>query len=71
MADKGVYVGMLYIGAIIEHSAFHTYVEQSKAANPVTGGDWGPPVNPSHLAQLLWNMHKGKGEAEARYPMDG
>jgi len=71
MADKGVYVGMLYIGAIIENSAFHTYVEQSKAANPVTGRDWGPAVNPSHLAQLLWNMHNAKGEAEAEYPVYG
>ena len=24
VADKGVYVGMLYVGAIIEDSAFHT-----------------------------------------------
>jgi short-subunit dehydrogenase len=69
MADKGVYVGMLYIGAIIENSAFHTYIEQSKTANPVTGRDWGPTVNPAHLAQMLWNMHQAKGQAEAKYPV--
>jgi len=69
MAGKGVYVGMLYIGTIIENSAFHTYIEQSKTANPVTGRDWGPTVSPAHLAQLLWNMHKAKGEAEAKYPV--
>jgi short-subunit dehydrogenase len=69
VAGKGVYVGMLYIGAIIENSAFHTYIEQSKTANPVTGRDWGPAVNPAHLAQMLWNMHQAKGHAEAKYPV--
>jgi hypothetical protein len=33
-----------------------------------TGRDWGPTVDPAHLADLLWNMHNAKGEAEARYP---
>lgn len=27
VADKGVYVGMLYVGAVIENSAFHTQIE--------------------------------------------
>ena len=31
VAEKGVYVGMLYIGAAIEHSAFHTEMEKAKA----------------------------------------
>ena len=34
VADKGVYVGMLYIGAIIEKSAFHTQTEKAKHAGP-------------------------------------
>lgn len=66
LADKGVYVGMLYIGAIIEKSAFHTYVEQSRATG--TGRDWGATVDPAHLAELLWDLHQAKGEAEAIYP---
>ncbi|MGI8647302.1 MAG: SDR family oxidoreductase [Acidimicrobiales bacterium] len=66
VADKGVYVGMLYIGAIIENSAFHTQTEESEGAG--TGRRWGPTVNPAHLADLLWNMHNAKGEAEAKYP---
>ena len=65
VADRGVYVGMLYIGAIIENSAFHTHIQQSRAA---TSRDWGPTVSPAHLADLLWNMHEAKGEAEATYP---
>jgi short-subunit dehydrogenase len=66
VAEKGVYVGMLYIGAAIEHSAFHTEMEQAKAAgDPV----WEmPTVDPAYLADLLWNMHSTKGPAEATYP---
>lgn len=65
VADKGIYVGMLYIGAIIENSAFHTWtttLDDGGARN------WGPTVNPGQLADLLWDMHTAKGPAEAAYP---
>jgi short-subunit dehydrogenase len=64
--EKGVYVGMLYIGAAIEHSAFHTEMEKARAAGePV----WEMlTVDPAHLADLLWTMHKTKGHLEATYP---
>jgi short-subunit dehydrogenase len=66
VAEKGVYVGMLYIGAAIEHSAFHTGMENAKAAGePV----WEmPSVDPAYLANLLWTMHSTKTQAEAFYP---
>ncbi len=66
VAKKGVYVGMLYIGAAIEHSAFHTEMERAKAAgSPV----WEMPVvDPAYLAELLWNMHSTKNQAEVIYP---
>jgi short-subunit dehydrogenase len=64
VADKGVYVGMLYIGAIIENSAFHTWT----TADGGGGRDWGPTVHPDHLADLLWTMHNTGGPAEATYP---
>ena len=66
VAGKGVYVGMLYIGAAIRDSAFHAEMEQAKAAgHPV----WDMPVvDPEHLAGLLWTMHDTKGERETRYP---
>lgn len=64
VADKGIYVGMLYIGAIIENSAFHTWT----TAGGGGARDWGPTVTPSHLAGLLWTMHQTKGPAEATYP---
>jgi short-subunit dehydrogenase len=66
VAEKGVYVGMLYIGAAIEHSAFHAELETSKAAgDPV----WQmPTVDPEHLADLLWTMHHTRSQPEATYP---
>jgi short-subunit dehydrogenase len=67
VAGKGVYVGMLYIGAAIESSAFHAEMEAAKAAGaPV----WEmPTVAPGHLAGLLRNMHNTRGEPEVRYPV--
>jgi short-subunit dehydrogenase len=66
VAQRGVYVGMLYIGAAVEKSAFHTELEQAKAAGePV----WEmPTVDPDHLADLLWTMHSTKGPRETVYP---
>lgn len=66
VAGKGVYVGMLYIGAAIRNSAFHAELEKGKAAgDPV----WEmPTVDPEHLADLIWTMHDTKGQREAIYP---
>jgi len=66
VAQKGVYIGMLYIGVAIENSAFHIETEKAKAASePV----WEmSTVDPSHLADLLWAMHSTKGQPEVTYP---
>jgi short-subunit dehydrogenase len=64
VAGQGVYVGMVYIGAVIAHSAFHTWT----AAGGGGSRDWGPTVDPGHLADLLWTMHTARGPAEATYP---
>ncbi len=66
VAGKGVYVGMLYIGAAIKNSAFHTELERAKAAGePV----WEMSVvDPEYLADLLWTMHATKEQRELRYP---
>ena len=66
VAEKGIYVGMLYIGAAIKHSAFHAEMEKSRAAgDPV----WEmPTVDPAYLADLLWTMHRTRGQPEAIYP---
>jgi short-subunit dehydrogenase len=66
VAGKGVYVGGLYIGAVIEHSAFHARREAARAAGaPVPDM---PTVDPAHLADLLWIMHSTRSEPEATYP---
>ena len=67
VAAKGVYVGMLYVGAIIEDSAFHAWLQNAKATGAETR-DWGPTVAPAHLADLLRDMHEAKSEPEAIYP---
>ena len=67
VAGQGVYVGMLYIGAIIEDSAFHAWLQQAKASGAETR-DWGPTVTPAHLADILRDMHKAKAPAEVIYP---
>ena len=66
VAQRGVYVGMLYIGAAIVGSAFHTEMERAKAAGePV----WEMAVvDPAVLAEMLWRMQGAMGEAEVGYP---
>jgi len=66
VADRNVYVGMLYVGAAIRNSAFHTEMEQAKAAGDPA---WEMPVvDPEQLAGLLWTMHSTRGQREATYP---
>ena len=67
VAAQGVYVGMLYVGAIIEDSAFHAWLQNAKSTGEETR-DWGPTVTPAHLADILRDMHKAKAPAEVIYP---
>ena len=67
VADRGVYVGMLYIGAIIEQSAFHRWLEYAKSTGAETR-DWGPTVAPAELADLIHTMHTARAPSEATYP---
>ena len=69
LAASGVYAGGLYIGATIEHSAWHATVEADAAAGRPTRAR-GPVVSPSHLADLLWTMHNVSRQPEAIYPED-
>jgi len=66
VADQGVYVGGLYIGAAIENTPFHASMQAAKAAgNPVPDM---PVADPGHLADLLWTMHHARERAETVYP---
>jgi short-subunit dehydrogenase len=67
LSGKGIYVGRLYIGATIEHSAWHAAIEADKAAGRPTRAR-GPVVDPAHLADLLWSMHNTTKEPEVMYP---
>jgi short-subunit dehydrogenase len=66
VAEKGVYVGGLFIGAAIENTPFHARMEAAKAA-----GEPVPPMptaDPNLLADLLWDMHNTNGDAVGQYP---
>jgi short-subunit dehydrogenase len=66
VADKGVHVGGLYIGAAIENTPFHAEMQAAKAAGaPVPEM---PTVDPAHLADRLWDMHTTTRQAEIIYP---
>jgi short-subunit dehydrogenase len=66
VADKGVYVGGLYIGAAIKHTPFHAQRETARAAGtPVPDM---PEIDPDQLADLLWSMHHTRDKPEAIYP---
>jgi short-subunit dehydrogenase len=68
VGEQGVHVGRLYIGAVIEHSAFHQQQEDARSAGrPVVDL---PVVNPDQLADVLWNMQSSAGEHEVIYPND-
>lgn len=68
VAGQHVYVGRLYIGATIEHSAFHAQQEAARAAGqPVIDL---PVVDPAHLADLLWDMQAAREAHEVTYPAD-
>jgi hypothetical protein len=63
-----VYVGGLYIGAVIERSAFHARREAARSAGaPVRDL---PTVDPAHLADLPWTMHRTRSPTDATYPAD-
>src|SRR3954469_19202518 len=66
VADRGVYVGGLYIGAAIENTPFHARMEAAKAAgDPVPAI---PSVRPADLAELLWTMHHRTRPPAVTYP---
>lgn len=68
VTNQGIFVGSLFIGATIEHSAFHTQQEAARAQGRPTIDL--PIVEPDHLADLLWNMHNQGEPGETIYPPD-
>ena len=73
LAATGVYAGGLYIGATIEHSAWHAKVMADAAADTTAGQPGrvrGPVVSPAYLADLLWTMQHVSRPLEVLYPED-
>ena len=65
VADQGVYVGMLYIGAVIEkNSAFHAQAEKAKKAEPVEIG--GLPSTPL-ISLICFGTCTTQRERQKRY----
>jgi hypothetical protein len=68
IADAGVYVGMLYIGARILGTPFEAEYQRRRAQ--------GQPVpemaaaDPTELADILWQMHTGRNRHETHVPTD-
>ncbi|GAB3400244.1 SDR family NAD(P)-dependent oxidoreductase [Flindersiella endophytica] len=66
VSGKGVYVGMLYIGALIRGSAADAAFQAAEAAGePVP--DW-PATDSGQLADLLWTMHAVRDRLEVVFP---
>jgi short-subunit dehydrogenase len=66
IAYANVFVGGLYIGAVIEGSAFHDARSAARAEGRHVPEM--PTVDPAVLADLLWDMHHKKGPTELSYP---
>jgi short-subunit dehydrogenase len=66
VADQGVYVGGLYIGAAIKRTPFYERREAERAAGAAVPEM--PEADPDDLADLLWTMHSTKSQPEATYP---
>jgi short-subunit dehydrogenase len=66
LGGTGVYVGMLYIGALILGSAAEAAHRAAEAAGePVP--DW-QALDPKDLAELLWTMHADRDRLETVVP---
>ena len=54
------------LGAAIENTPFHAEMQAARAAGaPVPDL---PTVDPAHLAELLWTMHRRADRPEVVYP---
>jgi short-subunit dehydrogenase len=66
VADQGVYVGTLYIGARIMGTAFDAAFQAAQAAGQPMPDM--PAADPAELAELLWTMHTERKPREMVVP---
>ncbi len=67
VADKGVYVGAVLVGALIANSAAHSAVASGELQLPPDT----PVVSPGDIAELYWDMYAKRDTAENSYPSIG
>ncbi len=63
LADRGVYAGVLHVGAMILGSAGHTAMTSGQMATRIDPGQI-PTVDPSDLADVLWSMYTKRSAVE-------
>ena len=56
LADRGVYAGVLHVGAMILGSAGHTAMTSGQMATRLDVSQI-PTVDPADLADTLWSMY--------------
>jgi len=64
VADKGVYVGTLLVGALIVGSAWHRELSSGESGVP----EGVPTVDPDLLASALWNLFRRRDRIETMLP---
>jgi len=67
VADKGVYVGTLLVGALILGSAWHRQLISGESGVPAGV----PTVDPAQLATVLWDLVSRRDRIEAMLPVPG
>jgi short-subunit dehydrogenase len=67
VADQGVYVGTLLVGALILGSAWHRELSSGESGVPAGVAS----VDPDLLASVLWNLFSRRDRIEAMLPVPG
>jgi short-subunit dehydrogenase len=67
VADKGIYVGTLLVGALILGSAWHRQLSSGESGVPAGVAS----VDPDLLASVLWDMFSRRDRIEAMLPVPG
>jgi short-subunit dehydrogenase len=67
VADQGVYVGALHVGALILGSAWHRELSSGESGVPAGVAS----VDPDLLATVLWDLFSRRDRIEAMLPVPG
>ncbi|MEE3627514.1 SDR family NAD(P)-dependent oxidoreductase [Nitrospirillum sp. BR 11752] len=68
LANEGIYVGMLTLSAVIRQSAWHAGLISGDIKIDLPPGFAIPEIEPSDLAQMLWQLAEARQAPELVYP---